>query len=305
VICRIINDFVAQGYGCLTLKLNEVRQLAGPTVLDMADLSDGPKACVGAGTGLGECFLTKYSHAEHYVCYPSEGGHVEYAPRNDLEIKLWRFLNDKFSSKDRISVERVVSGKGLANVYEFLAHSFPERIRPEIHQEFLRAGDEQGRVIATNAVEGTLCDQALSIMMSAYGCEVGSAAIKFIPTGGLFITGGLTPKNIHRIDDHNSEFMLSYRNKGRVSVILDRIPLFAVMVEDLGVRGAHKLALMEYEEFSHPVMDVTLAKKSFLGRLIQEYAWTAVSVTAVTSFALGVVWTRHLPYQPAPRRTHY
>lgn len=79
---------------------------------------------------------------------------------------------------------------------------------------------------------------------SAYGCEVGSAAIKFIPTGGMFVTGGLTPKNIQFIEGMDSPFMLAYLDKGRVSPLLQTIPLFAVMVEDLGVRGAHKNALL-------------------------------------------------------------
>jgi glucokinase len=74
------------------------------------------------------------------------------------------------------------------------------------------------------------------LLFSAYGSEAGSAAIKWIPTGGLFVTGGLTPKNIKHIEGKNSEFMKAYYDKGRVSTILDSIPLFAVMVEDLGVR---------------------------------------------------------------------
>ena len=80
------------------------------------------------------------------------------------------------------------------------------------------------------------------LLTSAYGCEVGSAAIKFIPTGGMFVTGGLTPKNIKFIEGQDSPFMQAYKDKGRVSPILESVPLFAVMVEDLGVRGAHKSA---------------------------------------------------------------
>jgi glucokinase len=74
-------------------------------------------------------------------------------------------------------------------VYDFLAHEFPERIEGKVHQEFVAGGDEQGRVV-TNATPGSLCRQAMEIMMSAYGCEVGSAAIKFIPQGGLFFCHG-------------------------------------------------------------------------------------------------------------------
>lgn len=107
---------------------------------------------------------------------------------------------------------------------------------------------------------------------SAYGSEVGSSSIKFLPTGGnvpflssvlftlrhrspfsnsasssrigMFVTGGVTPKNIHFIEGQNSCFMTAYKDKGRVTPLLDKIPLFAVMTEDLGVRGALKAASM-------------------------------------------------------------
>ena len=172
-------------------------------------LLTGPKVCVGAGTGLGECYLTQTQNDGAYTCFPSEGGHVEYAPRNDVEISLFQYISQKFASHHRISVERVVSGIGLANVYEFLANEYPEKVNATVHQEFDAAKDDKGRVVAENAQPGTLCRQAMDIMMSAYGCEVGSAAIKWIPLGGLFVTGGLTPKNIDHIDG-NTEFMQSY-----------------------------------------------------------------------------------------------
>ena len=82
------------------------------------------------------------------------------------------------------------------------------------------------------------------IIPSAYGCEVGSSSIKFIPTGGMYVTGGLTPKNIHFIEGANSPFLAAYYDKGRVKPVLDNVPLYAVMVEDLGVRGAHKCAVL-------------------------------------------------------------
>jgi glucokinase len=82
------------------------------------------------------------------------------------------------------------------------------------------------------------------LIYSAYGCEVGSSAIKFIPTGGMFVTGGLTPKNIKFIEGQDSPFMKAYHDKGRVKPVLENVPIFAVMVEDLGVRGAHKCAVL-------------------------------------------------------------
>jgi glucokinase len=82
----------------------------------------------------------------------------------------------------------------------------------------------------------------LFYFLSAYGCEVGSSAVKFIPTGGLYVTGGLTPKNIQFIVGQDSPFMKAYHDKGRVKPVLENVPIFAVMKEDLGVRGAYKCA---------------------------------------------------------------
>lgn len=161
-VCRIINDFVAQGYGCLTLQPDEVRELL-PGSHKLVDPA-GPKVCVGAGTGLGECYLTADDNCT-YTCYPSEGGHVEYAPRTELDAKLWDYLKVKFNYRHRVSVERVVSGRGLANVYEFLAQEFPDRVDPQVHEQFINAADLQGKVVAENAKEGTLCRQAMDTMI--------------------------------------------------------------------------------------------------------------------------------------------
>jgi glucokinase len=157
----IINDFVAQGYGCLTLEREELRELTPRSHKNMD--CTGPKVCVGAGTGLGQCFLTR--DGTGYTCYPSEGGHVEYNPRSDLEIKLRSYLMKKFNCTHRTSVERVVSGIGLANVYQFLVEEFPDRVDQKVHEEFKSAGDMKGKIVSDNAIEGSLCKQALDIMI--------------------------------------------------------------------------------------------------------------------------------------------
>eukprot|EP00536_Pseudo-nitzschia_multiseries_P011753 jgi/Psemu1/289884/fgenesh1_pg.415_\ len=245
-VCKIINDFVAQGYGCLTLQPDEVVELT-PCALNKIDPT-GPKACVGAGTGLGECFLTPDEQG-NYSCFPSEGGHVDWAPRTELEVNMLEFLKKKFGSKYRVSVERVVSGTGLANCYEFLANEFPEKINNEIHQEISQAGDLKGKVIAMGAKICELCNIAMETMITAYGSEVGNVAIKLIPTGGLYVTGGLTPKNIQWIEGKDSHFLKAFYDKGRVSPVLDSVPVVAVMVEDMGIRGAWKNAQIQYEKF--------------------------------------------------------
>lgn len=249
VKCRIVNDFVGQGYGALDLNLDtECRELVAGSKDKMDPL--GPKVCVGAGTGLGECFLTisSLNPESGYECYPSEGGHVEFAPRSELEVELLQYLMKKFQQNHRVSVERVVSGKGLGNVYEFLAQKYPKRIDKAIHAKFLEAGDMQGAVVGMNAgIKDSLMEQAMNIMVGTYGSECGSAALKWIPTGGLYITGGLTPKNIKYIEGEDSPFLKAFFDKGRVSPLLDSIPVFAVMNESIGLRGARVCAMREFK----------------------------------------------------------
>ncbi|KAG7372025.1 glucokinase [Nitzschia inconspicua] len=282
-VCKIINDFVAQGYGCLTLQANEVKELT-PGSLKMMDPT-GPKACVGAGTGLGECFLTPDQHGV-YSCFASEGGHVEWAPRTDLEVAVWNFLKNKFAHKHRISVERVVSGTGLANCYEAMASLHPDQVDKALQKEFEEAGDLQGKVVADNAKKNDLCRMAMEMMMTSYGSEVGSVGIKLIPTGGLYVTGGLTPKNLEWIEGKDTCFMKAYRDKGRVSPILENVPLFAVLTEDLGVRGAIKSAQMEYETYKACKEVGGTIKSSSIEKDLEFYKYRA---RVCLAFAVGVV----------------
>mmetsp|Transcript_2182 Transcript_2182/g.3242 ORF Transcript_2182/g.3242 Transcript_2182/m.3242 type:complete len:403 (-) Transcript_2182:98-1306(-) len=275
---KLINDFLATGYGCLTLCPHEVKELT-PGSHGLVDPS-GPKVCVGAGTGLGECYLTP-NDDETYNCFPSEGGHVEFNPRSDVEIKLRAYLQKKFNSTTRISVERVVSGMGLANVYEFLAQEFSEKVNESVHKEFLAAGDEQGKVVSINSKTCTLCKQALDIMISAYGGEVGSSAVKWIPTGGIYVTGGITPKNIQHIEGADSVFMKAYRDKGRVAPVLSNVPVFAVMVEDLGVRGVHHACEAEYKKMTK--------KTAEKGSAVSAYQYTLPVIAAAIAVGTGVL----------------
>jgi len=291
VHCKVVNDFVGQGYGSLDL---DVSKEAVSLVPDSDKLVDtlGPKVCVGAGTGLGQCFLTRSNRDPSlgYECFPSEGGHVEYAPRSDVEIELLQYLKKKFSQNHRVSVERVVSGKGLANVYEFLAQKFPDRVDKKIHDEFLTAGDMQGKVVNVNAKEGSLCEQAVHISAAAYGSECGSAALKFIPTGGLYVTGGLTPKLLKYIQPSDSPFMKAYHDKGRVTPLLDSVPIFAVLSEDLGLRGARVCATAEMNLWlAKQGLSSSAAEKS-VEKVKEKSAWTNPLMAFLhVAAAVGVV----------------
>lgn len=253
---RVVNDFVGMGYGALTLDLDvETKELVPGSKALVNPV--GPKVCVGAGTGLGECYLTVSSldpESSGYECYPSEGGHVEFSPRDEVQIDLLRFLMKRFEARHRVSVERIVSGRGLVNVYDFLCEKFPERIDPVAHAAIEAENDLKGKMISVHSMKDngddsdapSLCRETMNIFASAYGSEVGAAAVKFIPTGGLYVVGGLTPRNMRYIEGEDSPFMKAYRDKGRVSYILNDVPLFAVLDDDLGLRGARVCAQREY-----------------------------------------------------------
>mmetsp|Transcript_37 Transcript_37/g.78 ORF Transcript_37/g.78 Transcript_37/m.78 type:complete len:405 (+) Transcript_37:45-1259(+) len=245
----LINDFLAVGYGLMSLENKEM------VVLQDAPKKEGaPIACIGAGTGLGECYLTLGPNGA-YNCYPSEGGHAEFAPRSPLEVKMLTYLLNKFHAKCRVSVERVVSGTGLSNVYSFLVEEMPDKVDPTLHAEIMAAGDLMGKVIATNT-SNELCHLTMQIFAGAYGSEAGVAALKWLPQGGLFITGGLTPKNIDLIKDPKGPFLAAFRDKGRVSGILDSVPVYAVLAEDVGQRGAYRVG---YQQFYHMLPDLAEA----------------------------------------------
>ena len=248
----LMNDFVASGYGLLTLDLSP----ASPDVKLLQAAPGGrgpvlgaPMACVGAGTGLGECFLTSPAGCrdqEHYTAYPTEGGHSDFAPRSPLEFELVQFLMAKFGQTHRVSAERVVSGRGLANVFEFLAQhpSHAADVDPAVVAAFHAAGDLQGKVVADHAAAGdAVCAHALAVFVGAYGAEAGNAALKYLPGGGLFLAGGLTPKTLRHLEGDAGGFWQAFRDKGRLSGALRHVPVYAVLDEQLGQRGAHYVAV--------------------------------------------------------------
>ncbi|OQR98457.1 glucokinase [Achlya hypogyna] len=273
---KLINDFAAMGYGLLTLRPHEYI-----TLNDAVPDKHAPIATVGAGTGLGQCFLTPSGEGT-YECYACEGGHSDFAPVTDIEIELYNHLRNKFGPNKRLSVERIVSGPGLASIYEFLAHKFPEKINQSLHAEFLEAESLQGAVVGKNAPTDDLCNQAMDIFVRAYGREAGNAALKYLPRGGFYITGGLAPKNLDYFTK-SSLFLDSLFDKGRVSPALKVLPIYLVLTEDLGERGAHYYA---YQLLGKTILDAQRAEPSAFARQNTTHSVVDSSASVSISYAL-------------------
>ncbi len=237
----LINDFAANSFGILGLQDDDVYTLQAGQVR-----KEAPIAVIGAGTGLGEAFLIP--QGEKYQIFASEGGHSDFAPRNDLEIKLWQYLQQKLNQK-HISVERVVSGQGIVSIYQFLRDSKFAPESPEIgdkikawERETLKTIDPAA-MIGQAAFKGSdrLCETAISLFISAYGAEAGNLAIKLLPYGGVYIAGGIATKILPLMQD--GTFLKAFKDKGRVSPLLDDIPVHIVLNPQVGLVGSVLYAL--------------------------------------------------------------
>ena len=236
---ELINDFEAVGYGILGLEDEDLE-----TLQDGELKTHAPVAVIGAGTGLGQGFLIY--QGEHYRVYPSEGGHADFAPRSELEFQLQKYLLDKHSIS-RVSAERVVSGQGIAAIYQFLRDrqfaSESAAVAAAITTWEREAGKQSksvdpAAVIAKAAAEqgDPLAQKAMEIFVSAYGAEAGNLALKLLPYGGLYIAGGIAAKNIALM--RSGSFISAFGHKGRVSNLLEKVPVHVVLNPEVGLIGA-------------------------------------------------------------------
>lgn len=236
---RLINDFAAVGYGILGLETKDLH-----TLQEATPQPDAPIAIIGAGTGLGEGFLIQ--QAAGYQVFGTEGGHADFAPRNELEFQMLLYLRDKYDIQ-RISVERVVSGQGIAAIYQFLRDRDFAQESPEIAQIIRTWEKETGRTeksvdpaaaIAKAALEKSdrLCEQTLQMFVEAYGAEAGNLALKLLPYGGLYVAGGIAAKILPLMKE--GSFLRAFGQKGRVSPLLEKVPVHLVLNPQVGLIGA-------------------------------------------------------------------
>lgn len=230
---RLLNDLEANALGIVTqpperfFTLNPGQPLAG-----------GNQALIAAGTGLGMALLSR-DGAEYRVS-ASEGGHVDFAARNEEEIRLLRFLAARHG---RVSVERVVSGRGLVAVYDFLKEEGMD-VPPELAARLEAAADRAATIAQAGARgEAAICANALELFLSVYGAAAGNLALMGLATGGLYIGGGIAPKLIDALP--NSGFMAAFTDKGRFSGLLSRIPVRVILEPRTALYGAAAHALRQ------------------------------------------------------------
>ena len=235
----LINDLQANGFGIAELAADQIYTLSEGDARQA-----GNRALISAGTGLGEAFMIW--NGRSHDPFPSEGGHSDFSPRNEDEIDLLRFLKQKYNG--RISTERVVSGQGLTNVYEFL-----REVRGVEEPAWLaeRISAEDPNAVITElalAAKSEICEKAMDMFVSAYGAEAGNLALKILSVGGLYVGGGIAPRILEKLKD--GTFIKAFTDKGRLSQLLVNMPVRVILESRTALMGAAAYAEARAAELS-------------------------------------------------------
>jgi glucokinase len=229
----LINDLEALAYGVALLAPSDL------VVLNPGLEAGGNRAVLAAGTGLGVAGLVLEGISHHPLA--TEGGHSDFAPRTALECELMLYLSKRFG---RVSNERILSGAGLTNVYDFLRDTGRAEEPDWLTQRL--EGEDRAKVISICGLDGSsaLCSQAVDLFTSVYGAVAGNVALLFLATGGVYLGGGIAPKILARLKDPRL-FRAAFMDKGRLRSLLEQVPVRVILDDRVGMRGAAQVAAQE------------------------------------------------------------
>lgn len=227
----VLNDLAANAYGISQLSPSDF------AVIQEGDpLAEGNRCVVSPGTGLGEAGL--FWDGRRYHVWACEGGHTDFGPRNELEIAMLEYLIKQYG---HVSYERIASGMGIENIYKFLRDTGRGKESPKIAQE-IETG-EAGVVISKHADAGdcAMCVQTIEIFLGCLGAEAGNMALKAMATGGVYLGGGIPTKMIDRLKGVG--FIHAFNDKGRLSALMESMPVKVIMNDQAALLGAARYAL--------------------------------------------------------------
>jgi glucokinase len=217
----LLNDLEAIGEAVPSLQSSELHSLnAGEPV------AGGAIAVIAPGTGLGQAFLIW--DGDRYRAFPSEGGHASFAPSDALEAELLTYLKRRF---DHVSAERVCSGPGLVNIYQFLRDSSYAPESPEMKRA-LTAAEYAAPLIGGAALRSDpdpLSHATLQLFVTLLGSEAGNLALKVLSLGGVYLAGGIPPRILPALRE--GHFLQAFTAKGRMDELLGRMPVSVVALE--------------------------------------------------------------------------
>lgn len=230
----LVNDLEATACGLAVMNADDVYVLH-----EGQNFAGGNAAVIAPGTGLGEAGLYWDGAALHP--FATEGGHSSFSPATDLDRELYKFLSKIYG---HVSWERVLSGPGICDIYDFLVR-VKEREEPSWIKEKMLAHDK-ATVISANAPECAVCNEAMDFFIRYLAAESGSLVLKLKATGGLFIGGGIVPHIIPMI--HEDYFEKHFCDFGRMKSLLKSVPVRVILNDKAALLGAAYLGLQQMPE---------------------------------------------------------
>lgn len=226
----IINDFEAIGYA-----VNQLAEAGLHTLQPGRPVSGSLAVVAGAGTGLGVSILLP--EEGDYRPSATEGGHVDFAPTDEIQVALLHFLQQRFS---RVSTERLLSGAGLASLVEFISLHRPT---PSPLASLIDNGEDPAAVITQAAIEHNdpFALEVTDLFCKLYGAFAGNLALTTLPFGGLFLAGGIAPKILPLLK--RPPFLEAFHDKGRMEPLLHNVPVHVIQDPKAGLLGAEQAAL--------------------------------------------------------------
>ncbi len=227
---KLLNDLEAIAWSVSSLKENDIYALNDNSV----PVKGGTIAVIAPGTGLGEAFLVW--NGSQYLAQPSEGGHADFAPTNELQIELLRYL---MKNQDHVSYEMVCSGIGIPNIYNFFKDGGRMEEPAWLTRELENVQDPTPLIINTALKQGNscpICEATLDMFIALLGAEAGNMALKILPTGGVYFGGGIPPRILAQLKE--GLLLKNFMHKGRISKILSHIPVNVILKKDMALTGA-------------------------------------------------------------------
>jgi glucokinase len=226
---RLMNDLETTAYGALFLPSHEFH------TLNAGKPRRGHRAVIAAGTGLGQAFL--FWDGARYRPAATEGGHVDFAPRDEREVELLQFLRKEYS---RVSYERLLSGPGLFNIFSFLDQALHKPVAADVRERLQT--EDPAVVIGQAGVTGLCgtCVEAVDIFLGLYGAQAGNLALTVMSVGGVYVGGGIITKLLPRLAE--GAFMRAFVAKGRYEQFMAEIPVCIILNPAASQFGAAQAA---------------------------------------------------------------
>ena len=230
---KLINDFAAVAMSIEALTAGDLitLQVGKPYARER-------RVALGAGTGMGVAWLIW--QGDRYIPLSSEAGHMDFAPADELQAGLLQYLREKFG---HVSVERILSGPGLTNIFNFISDSYFSNV-PEAHRNDasalaqVRLDDDGAAQVADLAFtqKHPIAVKAMGLFVEIYGAYAGNLALAGLSRNGVYVAGGIAPKIIDKLREGG--FMKAFCDKGRFSALMGEIPVHVVMNPEAGLLGA-------------------------------------------------------------------